>query len=266
MSVSERARPCAGWLPLWDSWCPKQKRRSAGCVGDKREVSRAGSGHFSALGFTGLRKRGCVGLTLAEGRMCLCGARRRANRTALLRLDVAVGQTRRAAHLCQGVPTTTGEAESNRSRQGLPGVHEASCGVRLRSEAAALSRLDNGLGLSDSTDRTGSALSDRLVGREHSVGRGRLRILGRGTGRKQFSLERSVGRQAPSGQELLGSAVVREPCQVMLDGFAIRAAGPGMAPVVPPLPGGRSSAPMVGRRGCSSSRLFHKPVQTQVYQ
>jgi hypothetical protein len=63
---------------------------------------------------------------------------------------VAVGQTRRAAHLCQGVPTTTGEAESNRSRQGLPGVHEASCGVRLRSEAAALSRLDNGLGLSDS--------------------------------------------------------------------------------------------------------------------
>ena len=201
MSVSERARPCAGWLPLWDSWCPKQKRRSAGCVGDKREVSRAGSGHFSALGFTGLRKRGCVGLTLAEGRMCLCGARRRANRTALLRLD-----------------------------------------------------------------RTGSALSDRLVGREHSVGRGRLRILGRGTGRKQFSLERSVGRQAPSGQELLGSAVVREPCQVMLDGFAIRAAGPGMAPVVPPLPGGRSSAPMVGRRGCSSSRLFHKPVQTQVYQ
>jgi hypothetical protein len=156
--------------------------------GDKREVSRAGSGHFSALGFTGLRKRGCVGLTLAEGRMCLCGARRRANRTALLRLD-----------------------------------------------------------------RTGSALSDRLVGREHSVGRGRLRILGRGMGRKQFSLERSVGRQAPSGQELLGSAVVREPCQVMLDGFAIRAAGPGMAPVVPPLPGGRSSAPMVGRRGCSSS-------------
>jgi hypothetical protein len=63
---------------------------------------------------------------------------------------VAVGQTRRAAHLCQGVPTTTGEAESNRSRQGLPGVHEASCDVGLRSEAAALSRLDNGLGLPDS--------------------------------------------------------------------------------------------------------------------
>jgi hypothetical protein len=34
-----------------------------------------------------------VGLTLAEGRMCLCGARRRANRTALLRLDVGVAQT-----------------------------------------------------------------------------------------------------------------------------------------------------------------------------
>jgi hypothetical protein len=68
----------------------------------------------------------------------------------LTQRTVAVGQTRRAAHLCQGVPTTTGEAESNRSRQGLPGVHEASCGVRLRSEAAALSRLDNGLGLSDS--------------------------------------------------------------------------------------------------------------------
>ena len=39
------------------------------------------------LGFTVLRKRGCVGLMLAEGRMCLCGARRRANRAALLRLD-----------------------------------------------------------------------------------------------------------------------------------------------------------------------------------
>jgi hypothetical protein len=36
------------------------------------------------------------------------------------------------------VPTTTGEAESNRSRQGLAGVHEASCDVGLRSEASRL--------------------------------------------------------------------------------------------------------------------------------
>ncbi|MGZ6564917.1 MAG: hypothetical protein ACXVH1_36165 [Solirubrobacteraceae bacterium] len=39
------------------------------------------------LSFTGLRKRACVGPTLADGGICLCGGRRRTNRAALLRLD-----------------------------------------------------------------------------------------------------------------------------------------------------------------------------------
>lgn len=69
-------------------------------------------------------------------------------------LVVAVGQTRRPANFCHDVPTTTGEAESNRSRQGLADAHEASCDVGLWSEAAALSRIDKGLGLSDSHRHT----------------------------------------------------------------------------------------------------------------
>ena len=70
-------------------------RKSCWCcrIRDKREVGRAGCGHSWRSAPRDLRKRGCVGLTLAEGRMCLCGARRRANRGALLGLD----QTRRPA-------------------------------------------------------------------------------------------------------------------------------------------------------------------------
>ena len=52
-----------------------------------QERSGAISGGARDRRNTGLRKPAYVGPGLVEGRMCLCGAWRRANRAALLQLD-----------------------------------------------------------------------------------------------------------------------------------------------------------------------------------
>ena len=65
----------------------KQEPRCHGRSGDKREVSRAGRGHSLVAQLHGVPQTRVRGSHARRRAHCLCGARRRAKRAPLLRLD-----------------------------------------------------------------------------------------------------------------------------------------------------------------------------------